>query len=484
MQGSGTITDESTERVATTAVASRSSSVTTRARSPAALARGHGERCLAAPGLDQQVSARRQPLRRARRDPPVQVDPVGAAVERHPRLVVARLGGIVAIASVGTYGALATSTSTRPAQVVRQGVVQVALVDPPGGRFAPRAAPRPPGRRRRRAASVPGTRRRSPRPPPPTRSTGPPLDGIVRDVRLHIASIRQPFRPGLSPREVDQQGGPGAGDEDAGGHARPAARRTPPSPRGARAVRRQSPREEGLEVAGGEGGGPEQRGLLLGVHAAGRRAAGPPSGRGRRRVSVAGSVAAAGATPASGGRGRPRRWRARSTGRSSSGGTGWARCRRRRCGTAPRGTRRAGVGPRSQTSVARPSSDSPISSSATDAASVATWRCRSSPSWSEIRGVIGVAFHQLVEAVDDAAGVVDVGGLEDRAQLAHEPPQHRGVTVAAPLVQPGPAGELAHQVVALGELGVQQAAAASAYRMKSTPRVYGGAQPLTGAAPS
>ncbi len=91
----------------------------------------------------------------------------------------------------------------------------------------------------------------------------------------------------------------------------------------------------------------------------------------------------------SAGRGRPRRWRARSSGRSSSAATGWGRCRRRRWCTARPRRCRAGLGPRSQTRLARPSSASPTSSSATDWVLDAAWMWRCSGSWLEICGVIG-----------------------------------------------------------------------------------------------
>ena len=103
----------------------------------------------------------------------------------------------------------------------------------------------------------------------------------------------------------------------------------------------------------------------------------------------------------SAGPGTRRRWRARSSGPSSSGATGWGRCRRRRCRTGARSRCRGGSAPRSQTRVARPIRDSPTSSSATDAVPVGHVHV-------EVVGVVvgdhrrdRVAGEQVVERADD-----------------------------------------------------------------------------------
>ena len=84
-----------------------------------------------------------------------------------------------------------------------------------------------------------------------------------------------------------------------------------------------------------------------------------------------------------------------------------------------------------------------------------------------------VSLEQVVEDVDHTAGVVDVGRLEDLAQLPPGMPQHDGVAVGALVVQPRALGQVPDQGVTVGQLCVEQAADASAYRTKSTRRVYG-----------
>ena len=71
----------------------------------------------------------------------------------------------------------------------------------------------------------------------------------------------------------------------------------------------------------------EQQRLVATGRSGGRRSSGGAS-RGRRRGSAGGRCVQP-ARPCAA-RGRPRRWRARSTGPSSSAATGWGRCRRRR----------------------------------------------------------------------------------------------------------------------------------------------------------
>ena len=176
----------------------------------------------------------------------------------------------------------------------------------------------------------------------------------------------------------------------------------------------------------------------------------------------------------SAGRGTPRRWPARSSGRSSSGATGWGRCRRRRWCTASPSRRPSRSAPRSQTSVASPSSDSPTSRSATLAVSVATWRCRSCASWSEIRGVIGCRAISSLSRLDHARGVVGLAGLEDRAQLALELPQQHAVAVGR-LRRAATRGRRGARPASSTSVSsaLSSAADASAYRMKSTSQVYG-----------
>ena len=107
--------------------------------------------------------------------------------------------------------------------------------------------------------------------------------------------------------------------------------------------------------------------------------------------------------------------------------------------------------------MARPSSDSPTSRSATLADLGRDVEVQ------VVRVVVGdlrrdrVPGQQLVEPADHAGGVVGLAGLEDRPQLALELPQQHAVPVGGPLVQPaaGPS-RYAAQAVDLGEVGVQQ----------------------------
>ena len=203
-------------------------------------------------------AARAQPGRRARgHDPSLHVEPVGAAVEGDPVLVVARLAAAsVAISSVGTYGALTSEHVDPPAQVVGQGVVQVALVDPPGRQVTARAGD---GSR----VGVGGVQlglgpargqrlRRAPR----CRSRGRPRPARVG-------------RPG--PRRVDQELAASCAGRTRPGRRRCAGRRTPPSPTicssGSPAIRRRRP---GHQLAGDEASVEQQARLLLGEHTARR----------------------------------------------------------------------------------------------------------------------------------------------------------------------------------------------------------------------
>ena len=170
-----------------------------------------------------------------------------------------------------------------------------------------------------------------------------------------------------------------------------------------------------------------------------RRAAGPTQRPGRvRQWTRPGRSSAGAADPASAGRGRPRRWRARSSGRSSSGATGWARCRRRRWCTASRAHAEPG---RPEVADQRGQPEQRLADQQLGDAGGLGGDVQV-----EVGGVVvgdprrdRVPLHQLVEAVDHAAGVADVGRLEDRAQLALELAQHGGVAVGALVVQPRPA---------------------------------------------
>ena len=208
-------------------------------------------------------------------DPALHVEPVGAAVERDARLVVAGLGRHDRDPVGRDVRRVGDQHVDPPAEVGRAGRRTGRRRGPaPACRCSAARTQSPAGRRRRRAPRArPPTyppRPGSPPPPPPTRNTAPPPpDPIVRHEELHLVGDFGAFRDGLS-------GGPQppAARYDGAGRTRPgrrrsAGRRTPPS--------RRSPR------------------------AAPRRPGGPPS-----RPATAGRR-----PPRRGGRPRPRRRRSR-----------------------------------------------------------------------------------------------------------------------------------------------------------------------------
>ena len=134
--------------------------------------RGH----LALADLGQQMAAGCQPSRRPGRHPPQHLQAVRAAVQGHPRLVVAgfrRQQPHLAGGHVGHVG----QQDVRPGRAAGRAAARTGHPGTPGRPrrpgYAGRSAPRP-GRCRRRAPR-PGPRRRpAPRPGRPSRSTGPP----------------------------------------------------------------------------------------------------------------------------------------------------------------------------------------------------------------------------------------------------------------------------------------------------------------------
>ena len=204
IRGPSFIRDKPTDGVATTAVASRSSSVTTRASRPAA-----AQAATVPAAWVRPVSITRWPpgasqVGRVGDDPALHVEPVAAAVEGDPRLVVAGLGRHGGDRLGRHVRRVGDQHVHPPAQVVRQRGVQVALEDSrrPGGSAAAHAT--------QHRIQVRGVhldlrppRPAPPSPPPPTRSTGPPPRPcpIVRDVLGCAFRLdRQPKRLGLSRR--------------------------------------------------------------------------------------------------------------------------------------------------------------------------------------------------------------------------------------------------------------------------------------------
>ena len=142
LEKAGTVTNNSAKPVTT--VAPYSAQPLTRAVSPRGGHRPrHGRRLLVA-GLHQQRAASGQPAGRLRRDPAEHGEPVGAAVERAARLVVASLRGQERHLLAGHIRRVADQDADAAAQRPRQRAEQVALVDVAAGRLdvAPRARDR------------------------------------------------------------------------------------------------------------------------------------------------------------------------------------------------------------------------------------------------------------------------------------------------------------------------------------------------------
>ena len=202
--------------------ASSSSDRSTRGDEPGRGDRGGGQRGLPLAGLDQQAAARGQPARRGGGHPALDVEPVRAAVERHRGSWSRASGGISAMESVGTYGAFATTTATRPRSDGGQRRVEVALVHLPRDEVAARARD----------------------------GGGVDVDGVQREPG-HRRGERRGDRGRAAAQLDDDVAGPQERERRAGraarcaaaarrrrGRRRCAARRTPPSPAGAPAARR------------------------------------------------------------------------------------------------------------------------------------------------------------------------------------------------------------------------------------------------------
>ena len=188
-------------------------------------------RCLPLAGLDEQHPARRQPLRRAGDHPALHVEPVGAAVERDARFVLARLGAASARSRRWARRARWRSGCRPGPADRRQRRVQIAFEHALVIEVAPGDATRRPDRSRRRRPRRPAPRRRARR----RRRRRP---RTVDDDHARARRAAAPARP--APRCAAAARRPRR-------RPRPAARGTPPSRRSPRAARpppgaRSSPR--------------------------------------------------------------------------------------------------------------------------------------------------------------------------------------------------------------------------------------------------
>ena len=217
------------------------------------------------------------------------------------------------------------------------------------GEVPPRARHARPGPRPRRTPRTPGTSASTAAPTAPDPQHRSTTTGACPDSPRRLGWVsrldQQPKRLGLSTATATSRPVRRRGTKTPGVTATRRPQNSAQPRRCSRGTPAQRRATRSSRSAGEEAAATQEGGLLLGEHASRRRAAersttrsvGSGSGLGLGRL-VGGTAGA----PASAGRGRPRRWRATSSARSSSGATGWARCRRRRWCTATRCTRRAG----------------------------------------------------------------------------------------------------------------------------------------------
>ena len=215
-----------------------SSSGSTRVASPAPRIAPVVSAACAGAGLDEQHSPGRQPAGGVRRDPTVQVDAVGAAVERHQRLVVAGLGRHQRDPVGGDVGRVGGQHVDAAEEAGRQGVVQVGEVECRGRRVATARTRARPGRRRTRA---PRRARRRPRPRAPRRSTA-RRGRAVRGTGTHACASG--VRASSSVRR--------RGHEHAGRDHQPPARELDPAEHRLQRLARDAPGDERLELVAGD----------------------------------------------------------------------------------------------------------------------------------------------------------------------------------------------------------------------------------------
>ena len=251
-------------RTPTTAVPSSSSDRSTRAYQPGRGDRSGGQRGLPLAGLDQQAAARGEPAGRRGGHAPLDVEPVRAAVERHPRFVVTGLGRHQRdrvgrhVGRVGDHDG-----DPSPQRHAGSGCVEVALVHPPGAEVAA-------GARHRGGFDVDGVQLESRAPPRPGRWPPRRRRSTARRRRRPAAGAVSASRTSSSVRR--------RGTKTPG----PTAIRRPQNSAqpsrcssGSPATRRC---DQDGQLGGGAGGVDEQARLVLGEDAAGRAQGGDDVG--------------------------------------------------------------------------------------------------------------------------------------------------------------------------------------------------------------
>ena len=236
----------------------------------------------------------RQPLRRRRGHPPQHVEPVRAAVERHPRLVQPGLGGQQPDLPGRYVRHVGREQRDPAAQRSGQRRVEIALVHVAAGRFEVAA-----GAGHRCRIDVAGVH------------LGIHIDRMQRggqrgaDRAGAAAQIHHDERPGWGrpsagqrDRPADHELGAAPGHEHPRRHRYPQAAELGPADHLLQRQPGRAPVRHGGEIGERTGGGDEQPGLVLGEHTASRPKPGDQGRPGlRRRVSWHMGANATGALP-------------------------------------------------------------------------------------------------------------------------------------------------------------------------------------------